>query len=97
MKRDTMRECEVFAKEILQKYKNRVYTMSNILLAEAIVDELKARGQTPVLVKISSGQYIAVTVNAKKQLARLLECKQAKLWEELEELEKYQKEVERSI
>lgn len=95
MGRDAM--SGVFAKKILQKYKNRVYVMSNAPLAEEIVEELKAMGKTPVLVKISSGQYIAVTANAKKQLVRLLEDKQAGLWRELEELEKYQKEVERSI
>ena len=92
-----MRDCEVFAKEIMQRYKTRVYTMSNAPLAEAIVNELKTRGQAPVLVKLPSVQYIATTPKAKKQLARLLEAKQTKLLEELVELEKYQKEVEQSI
>ena len=92
-----MRDCEVFAKEIMQRYKTRVYTMSNAPLAEAIVNELKVRGQAPVLVKLPSVQYIATTPKAKKQLARLLEVKQTKLLEELVELEKYQKEVEQSI
>lgn len=95
MGRDTM--SGIFAKKILQKYKNRVYVMSNAPLAEEIVEELKAMGQAPVLVKIPSGQCIAVTANAKKQLLRLLRDKQTGLRRELEELEKYQKEVKQSI
>lgn len=59
-----MRDCEVFAKEILQRYKSRVYTMANAPMAEEIVKELKKRGHNPALVKLPSVQYIALTLRA---------------------------------
>lgn len=92
-----MRDCEVFAKEILQRYKSRVYTMSNAPLAEEIIKELQMRGHAPAIVKLPSVQYIALTPKAKRQLVALLKCKQEKLWKELEELERCQKELEESI
>lgn len=92
-----MRDCEVFAKEILQRYKSRVYTMSNAPLAEEIIKELQMRGHAPAIVKLPSVQYIALTQKAKRQLVALLKCKQEKLWEELAELERCQKEIEESI
>lgn len=92
-----MRDCEVFAKEILQRYKSRVYTMSNAPLAEEIIKELQMRGHAPAIVKLQSVQYIALTPKAKRQLVALLKCKQEKLWKELEELERCQKELEESI
>ena len=92
-----MRDCEVFAKEIMKRYKSRVYTMSNAPLAEEIIKELQLRGHAPAIAKLPSVQYIALTPRAKRQLVILLRRKQEKLWEELAELERCQKEIEEGL
>lgn len=89
-----MRDCEVFIKEILQRYKNRAYTMSNAPLAEEIIKELQKRGHNPVIVELPSVQYIALTPRAKRQLTTLLKRKQEKLREEMEILERCRKWLE---
>lgn len=92
-----MRDCEVFTKEILQRYRSKVYTMSNAPMAEEIIKELKRRGYDPAITKLPSVQYIALTPRAKRQLENLLKRKQEKLREELAELERCQREIEESI
>lgn len=68
--------------------------MSNAPLADEVIKELQREGLAPAIVKLSSVQYIALTVRARRQLVKLLKCRQKKLREELAELERCQKEIE---
>lgn len=89
-----MRDCEILAREIVKRYRSRVYTMSNAPLADEIIKELQREGLAPAIVKLPSVQYIALTQRAGRDLVKLLECRQKKLREELAELERCQKEIE---
>lgn len=89
-----MRDCEILAKEIMQRYRGRVYTMANAPLADEIIKELHREGLAPAIAKLPSVQYIALTQRAGRQLVKLLKCRQKKLREELAELERCQKEIE---
>ena len=92
-----MRSREVFAREIIRNYKNKVFEMANDPLADEIVKELQGRGYAPVIVKFRSQQYIAISQGARKKLVKSLKCRQEKLREELEELERCQKGIEEGL